>query len=112
MSDIIATTGKALKSVGPSLRHLETTIVKQSRPLLKTLGRLDAATLAKAGGGVAAFAAIFFAAQSLLGSSKTPSKASAAKKAPAKRAAPKRSSTAKAKSRTAAARRTRAKSAA
>lgn len=67
MADLITTTGKALKSVGPSLRSLETALAKQSKPLIKTLGRLDAATLAKMGGGAAAVAAIYYAARALIG---------------------------------------------
>jgi len=67
MADLITTTGKALKSAGPSLKSLETALAKQSKPLMKTLSKLDAATLAKMGGGAAAVAAIYYAARALIG---------------------------------------------
>ena len=67
MADLITTTGRALKSVTPSLSSLEATISRQAKPLMKTLGRLDAATLAKMGGGAAAVAALFYAAKALIG---------------------------------------------
>lgn len=82
MADLMTASGRsaALKQFQPSLRRLESTLAKQSRPLMRTLQKLDGATLAKIGGGVAAFAAIFFAAQSLL-----TKKAGPEAKAPAKR---------------------------
>ncbi len=67
MADLITTTGRALKSVTPSLSSLEATISRQAKPLMKTLGRLDAATLAKMGGGAAAVAALYYAARALIG---------------------------------------------
>lgn len=68
MPDLMTASGRAsmLKSLTPNIAKLEKTLARQSQPILKMLGSLDTATVAKLGGGVAAFAAIFYAAQSLL----------------------------------------------
>ena len=68
MPDLMTASGRnaMIKSLTPNIAKLERTLAKQSKPIMKTLSKLDTATLAKVGGGVAAFAAIFYAAQALL----------------------------------------------
>ena len=79
MPDLMTAGGRTamIKSLTPNLSKIESTLARQSKPLLKTLRSVDGATLAKLGGGVAAFAAIFYAAQSLLTGKKPATKAAA-----------------------------------